>query len=116
MVEVKPNNYDFGEYINEDDELKYSIIASFSQFPLRLAYAITIHKSQGMSIERLTCDLTHIFAEGQLYVALSRAIEPNNLKIIYKKSENFNSYLNRVIKSHEDVDEFYEKTDFLKYE
>ncbi|MCZ6111911.1 ATP-dependent DNA helicase [Campylobacter ureolyticus] len=116
LVEVKPNNYDFGEYINENDELKYNIIASFFQFPLRLAYAITIHKSQGMSIERLTCDLTHIFAEGQLYVALSRAIEPNNLKIVYKKSENFNSYLNRVIKSHKDVDEFYKKTDFLKYE
>lgn len=116
IVEVKPNSYDFGEYENSGDELVYNIMASFYQFPLRLAYAITIHKSQGMSIEKLTCDLSHIFAEGQLYVALSRATNPENLKIIYKKNENFYSYLNKVVKNHKDVDEFYKKTDFIYYD
>ena len=43
------------------------------QYPLRLAYAITIHKCQGMSLDRVHCNMDRIFADGQAYVALSRA-------------------------------------------
>jgi len=43
------------------------------QIPLRPAWAITVHKSQGMSLDQLSFDTTKVFAEGQLYVALSRA-------------------------------------------
>lgn len=51
------------------------------QFPLRLAYAITIHKSQGMSIERLNVACEGIFEDSMLYVALSRATNPRTLHI-----------------------------------
>jgi len=49
------------------------------QFPIALAFAITIHKSQGMSITDLVIDTTEIFAPSQFYVALSRATSPHGL-------------------------------------
>jgi len=49
------------------------------QFPVTLAFAITIHKSQGMSIADLVIDTTEIFAPSQFYVALSRAVSPHSL-------------------------------------
>ncbi len=56
-----------------------STIFSIYQFPITLAYAITIHKSQGMSIANLVVDTTEIFAPSQFYVALSRAVSPKSL-------------------------------------
>jgi len=56
-------------------------VAQFTlyQFPIALAFAITIHKSQGMSITDLVIDTTEIFAPSQFYVALSRATSPHAL-------------------------------------
>ncbi|QOP45091.1 ATP-dependent DNA helicase [Sulfurimonas paralvinellae] len=52
------------------------------QYPIKLAFAITIHKSQGMSIEDLIIDTQEIFAPSQFYVALSRASNPKRLTLI----------------------------------
>lgn len=106
MEEIEQNN----------GELIVNTLASVSQFPIKLAYAITIHKSQGMSIEKLVCDIDHIFENGQLYVALSRAINPNTLKIYYTKGMKFENYFENILKFDFRVIEFYKTHLFFDLE
>ncbi len=53
-------------------EIEEDFVGSFTQYPLRLAWAITIHKSQGLTFEKAVIDASSAFAHGQTYVALSR--------------------------------------------
>ena len=55
---------------------------SIHQLPLQLAFGITIHKSQGMSIHNLIIETKEIFAPSQFYVALSRTINPKHLILV----------------------------------
>lgn len=63
-------------------EMVEESIFSVYQFPIKLAYAITIHKSQGMSIEDLIIETNEIFAPSQFYVAISRSSNPKRLNLI----------------------------------
>jgi ATP-dependent exoDNAse (exonuclease V) alpha subunit len=60
---------------------------SVYQYPIKLAYAITIHKSQGMSIEDLIIETNEIFAPSQFYVAISRSSNPKRLTLIAPKGQ-----------------------------
>ena len=56
----------------ETKEIRSDVIGQFTQYPLKLAWAITIHKSQGLTFEKAIIDASAAFAHGQVYVALSR--------------------------------------------
>ena len=60
------------KYNKGEDKIEEEVLGTFSQFPLRLAWAITIHKSQGLTFEKAIIDAGTSFAAGQVYVALSR--------------------------------------------
>ena len=78
-------NYTINE---ETKELKEEIVGSFKQIPLRLAWAITIHKSQGLTFERAIIDAEASFAHGQTYVALSRCTSLEGLVLKTPISSN----------------------------
>ncbi|TDQ18376.1 helix-turn-helix protein [Algoriphagus boseongensis] len=56
----------------ESKELEEEVIGTFSQYPIKLAWAVTVHKSQGLTFDRAIVDVGQAFAPGQVYVALSR--------------------------------------------
>lgn len=116
IIEVLQSKFDLSEFVLEGESIQQRVKASFFQFPFKLAYAITIHKSQGMSIENLVCDLNHIFANGQLYVALSRAIDPKKLKLFYSKAKPFRNYLQNIVKIDDEVRRFYLENKFENIE
>ena len=60
------------KYNKGEDKIEEEVLGTFSQFPIRLAWAITIHKSQGLTFDKAIIDAGTSFAAGQVYVALSR--------------------------------------------
>jgi len=108
-VRVERHDFDLLDMAVKDDGTVETVsLATLSQFPLKLAYAVTIHKSQGMSIDNLVCNVDNIFAPSQFYVAISRAIDPKYLKIDFNRGDLM-QYLQRVIHVDERVKAYYHK-------
>ena len=111
LCSIEPVCLELNAYADEGGNVAKQVLASFVQYPLRLAYAITIHKSQGMSLDDYICDVNDIFASGQLYVALSRAKSAKGLFL------EQNSTLNRLrskIRPNDAVAQFYAGQEFIK--
>ena len=73
-IEVDPMEWENIRYHEDSDTGKITeeILGVFRQYPLRLAWAVTIHKSQGLTFDKVIIDAARAFASGQVYVALSR--------------------------------------------
>lgn len=119
-IEWKNTRYKLNEASNE---IEPEDIGAFEQYPLKLAWAVTVHKSQGLTFDHAIVDLEDTFAPGQLYVALSRCrsldgltlssmIRPNNIIVdsrvsaYYESStppENVNTILEKEKQNFEDI-------------
>ncbi len=72
-VEITPFTWEIYRYTVDEGSIQSEVIGTFTQYPLILAWAITIHKSQGKTFDRVVIDIGRgAFAHGQTYVALSR--------------------------------------------
>lgn len=87
------------KYDKKKKRIDHEIIGTFKQYPLKLAWAITIHKSQGLTFERVIIDFGNgTFASGQAYVALSRAVTLDGL-YLKKRIKKSDIYVDEEIKS-----------------
>lgn len=89
LLEVRKEKWKNIRYVldKNTNQVEEQEFGSFTQFPLRLAWAITIHKSQGLTFEKAIIDAGESFAPGQVYVALSRCTSLNGL-ILHSRINN----------------------------
>lgn len=88
--EIKPEEWTNAKYVIDQDtkEIVEEIEGTFMQYPIKLAWAITIHKSQGLTFEHAIIDAAAAFAHGQTYVALSRCKTLEGLVLSSKLSKS----------------------------
>ncbi|MDC1150110.1 DEAD/DEAH box helicase [Gammaproteobacteria bacterium] len=90
IFKVKREEWNKIKYVYDEynDEMEEEIVSSFKQFPLKLGWAVTIHKAQGLTLESCSIDLGHgAFATGQTYVALSRCKTLNSVSLYQELKE-----------------------------
>ena len=106
VIEVVPMTWENIAYTMDAQtkEVEETIKGSFTQYPLKLAWAITIHKSQGLTFERAVIDAQSAFAHGQVYVALSRCKTFEGI-VLRSKIENRSVKTDRVVSNYSDIAE-----------
>lgn len=89
-VLVKRNDWFEYAYTREENKLRHRTIGSFNQLPAKLAWAVTVHKSQGMTFPKITLNkgTGRFFDHGHLYVACSRCTDLENISVTYPITPN----------------------------
>lgn len=103
----------------ENQNIAETEIGSFTQMPLRLAWAVTIHKSQGLTFDKLIVDAAQAFAHGQVYVALSRctSLEGLVLKTRIPSNALVNDYsVDQFVEHIPELEPTQDKVDQLRHE
>lgn len=102
VVEVFEHTWEKLKYSKQGGKISKTVVGSFTQIPLRMGWAVSIHKSQGMTLEHAAIDVGRgCFSHGQLYVALSRIKDINNLSFVREIDID-----NLIVR--EEVKQFYE--------
>ncbi|MFT6333539.1 MAG: hypothetical protein ACJATI_000266 [Halioglobus sp.] len=115
-IEWKNTRYKLNE---ASGEIEPEEVGSFEQYPLKLAWAVTVHKSQGLTFDKAIVDLEDTFAPGQLYVALSRCRSLEGLTLSSRIKEA-NIIVDARVKSYYEISTIPENAEALlekaKYE
>ena len=108
IIKLEKQKQSKTKWVEKEKKGKIEIVEeelfSVYQYPIKLAFAITIHKSQGMSLEDLIIESNEIFAPSQFYVALSRAKNPARLTLIAPRRQ-----WSALIYAHQKAKDFYMK-------
>ncbi len=104
-IEVAKETWENTRYtLNKGDgKLEQETLGTFTQYPLRLAWAITIHKSQGLTFEKVMIDAGASFSSGQVYVALSRCTSLEGIVLLSKLSSSTLFSNENVIKGQQSL-------------
>ncbi len=104
-IEVAKETWENTRYTlnRSDGKLEQETMGTFTQYPLRLAWAITIHKSQGLTFEKVMIDAGSSFSSGQVYVALSRCTSLEGIVLLSKLSSTTLFSNDNVIKGQQSL-------------
>ncbi len=104
-IEVGMENWENSRYtLNRvDGKLEQETLGTFTQYPLRLAWAITIHKSQGLTFDKVMIDAGAAFSSGQVYVALSRCASLGGIVLLSKIPSSAITTNDNVIKGQQSL-------------